>query len=285
MTENSTAQIVYYSGVGTAHDYVGQSIDAACGQAEADGFTCVRQEGNTTAGTGQQPGTVYAQTPPKNTRHPIKQPVTLTYYSPNNDLPSYVGSTDPNGACADVNARGFVCNLVPQLFPSTNKVEQQDQPAGRQPIGTQVTLRYSPWQLIEYMIYRRNNNAAVWALRPRGAIPNNYGEPSWHVGWGYRVGEAIPAPSAINGFACVAGNGKCRGMDQNHFYSKSTTPLGAPWNDPTPAATFMDCAAAPGSKMIYRVWRDEGNIRKYGITDNPAANGWPNNEPLGCVWP
>ena len=164
-------------------------------------------------------------------------------------------------------------------------MEQQDQPAGRQPIGTQVTLRYSPWQLMEYMIYRRNNNAAVWALRPRGAIPNNYGEPSWHVGWGYRVGEAIPAPQRDQRLLLHGGQRQVPWDGPEPLLLQVTTPLGAPWNDPTPAATFMDCAAAPGSKMIYRVWRDEGNIRKYGITDNPAANGWPNNEPLGCVWP
>lgn len=159
-TEGTLAQVLYYSGSGTTHDYKGQSVDAACGQVQADGFTCVRKEGVTAAGTGQQPGTVYAQDVPPNTRRSTRQPVTLTYYSPNNTLPSYVGST-PDAACADITARGFTCQRTEQPYPSTNKVEAQDQPAGTYPIGTAVTVHYSPWALVDYWIYQRNDRVGA----------------------------------------------------------------------------------------------------------------------------
>ncbi|MGH3381807.1 MAG: PASTA domain-containing protein [Actinoallomurus sp.] len=279
-TEGTPAQLLFYSGTGTTHDYKGQNIDAACGQVQADGFGCNRTEGVTAAGTGAQPGTVYAQDVPPNTKRNIRQPVTLTYYSPNNALPSYVGST-PDAACADISARGFTCQRTEQPYPSTNKVEAQDQPAGTYPIGTQITVHYSPWELVDYWVYRRND-VSVWAMRPHGAVPPNYGEPSFHVGLAYKPGEAIPSAQAINGFSCVAGDNACNGLPENHFYSR----IGSykDWQGPMAAATFMACGTA-GTVPIYRVWKNENNNRYYGITSDPASWGAADQELLGCVWP
>ncbi|GLY81914.1 PASTA domain-containing protein [Actinoallomurus iriomotensis] len=278
--EGAVARLVYYSGTGTTHDYKGQSVDAACGQVQADGFACTRKEGATAAGTGQQPGTVYDQDVPPNTRRNIKQPITLTYYSANNTLPSYVGG-NPGSACADITARGFTCQKTEQPYPSTDKVEAQDQPAGTYPIGTTVTIHYSPWALVDYWIYQKND-ADVWVLRPKGDIPAGYGHQAFHVGLAYKAGENIPAPQAINGFTCTTGPSHCNGLDVNHFYSR----IGAyqDWTGPSPAATFMDCGVS-GTTPIYRVWRDAGGARLYGITSDPASWGAEDNERLGCVWP
>lgn len=278
--EGTQAQLLYYSGTSTTHDYKGQNIDAACGQVQADGFACARTEGVTAAGTGQQPGTVYAQDVPPNTKRNIKQPVTLTFYSANNALPSYVGST-PDAACADITARGFTCQRTEQPYPSTNKVEAQDQPAGTYAIGTAITIHYSPWALVDYWVYRRND-VSVWAMRPQGDIPPNYGQPAFHVGLGYKPGEAIPSPQAINGFSCTRGDNACNGLPENHFYSL----IGSykDWQGPTAAATFMACGT-PGTMPIYRVWKDENNNRYYGITNNPPSWGAEDQELLGCVWP
>jgi beta-lactam-binding protein with PASTA domain len=279
-TEGTQAQVVYYSGTGTTHDYRGQSLTAACAQVQADGFACTPKEGVTAAGTGQQPNTVYAQDVPPNAKRSIKQPITLTYYSPNNALPSYVGST-PDAACADITARGFTCQRAEQPYPSQNKVEAQDQPAGTYAIGTAITIHYSPWQLVDYWVYRRND-VSVWAMRPQGDIPPNYGQPAFHVGLAYKPGEAIPSPQAINGFSCVKGDNACNGLPENHFYSR----IGSykDWKGPTAAATFMDCGT-PGTMSIYRVWKNENNNRYYGITNNPASWGAEGQELLGCVWP
>ena len=278
----SAANILYFSGTSTTHAYSGQSIDAACAQVEADGFECQRQEGATANGTGQQPNTVYQQNPPPNTKQDIKRPVMLTFYSGSNDLPSYVGGS-PDAACADITSRGFQCNQVQQVYPSTNKVEAQDQPAGRYPLGTAISIHYSPWQTVDYWIYQ-HNSLDVWVLRPQGDIPAGYGRQAFRVGAGYKVGATIPGGKPVNGFFCTVGGGRCRGMDTNHFYSL----LGAfgeqYWQGPDATATFMDCGVG-GTTHVYRVWKDVGAQRLYSITSDPASWGAEDNELLGCVWP
>ena len=275
------ASLVYYSGTSTTHSYGGQNIDAACAQVRADGFECRPTEGATANGTGRQPNTVYQQDPPPNTKQDIKRPVTLTFYSDKNDLPSYVGGS-PDAACGDIRAKGFQCNEVRQPYPSTNKVETQDPPAGRVPLGSAVTITYSPWQTVDYYIYQRND-ADVWVLRPQGDIPAGYGHQAFNVGLGYKVGEDVPGAQVINGFTCTAGGGKCNGLDVNHFYTRGGS-YKDPWAGPTPAATFLPCPTA-GTTQIYRVWRDVGATRLYGITSDPASWGAEDQELLGCVWP
>lgn len=279
---DSRADLLYYSGTGTVHSYAGQNIDAACAQVQADGFECRRQEGTTANGTGQQPGTVYQQDPPPNTRRDVKQPVTLTYRSDRNTLPNTVGKS-PDEACTELQTSGFVCDRAQQLFASTNKVEAQEPASGTAPLGTAVTVRYSPWQVVDYWIYQKND-ADVWALRPQGDVPAGYGRQSFRVGGAYRAGEDIPGGRGINGFFCTAGGGRCNGLDVNHFYSRVTSYADPHWQGPSPAATFMDCGTA-GTKQIFRVWKDAGGVRLYGITDNPGAWGAQDQEMLGCVWP
>ena len=175
-TAGTRAALVYYSGTGTTHDYAGQNIDAACAQVQADGFACTRREGVTAAGTGQQPNTVYQQNPPPNTKRDIKQPVTLTYYSPTNTLPSYAGGA-PDTACADITARGFTCKRIEEPAPSTNVVQAQDQPA--------ATTRSAPRSGSTTRRGRSSTTTStsttpchVWALRPKGNIPAGFGRPA-----------------------------------------------------------------------------------------------------------
>jgi hypothetical protein len=280
-TERTPADLLFYSGKSKTQNYVGQTIDAACAQVQADGFACTRTEGATANGTGQQPNTVYQQDVPPGTERDIKLPVTLTYYSDKNDLPSYVGST-PDVACADIAARGFQCDRAPQLYPSTNNVEAQDQPAGRYPLGAPVTIHYSPWETVDYWIYQ-NNTSDAWALRALGDVPAGYGRQAFHVGRGYKVGADIPAPQAINGFYCTVGGGRCEGLDVNHFYSHVGSYPTQYWNGPTATATFMNCSA--GGTQVFRVWKDVGGSRLYSITSSPASWGAQGSESLGCVWP
>lgn len=291
------ATLTYYSGPKAIGGYTGQHIDAACARVEADGFTCTRQKGRSPAGTGQQPGMVYEQAPPPGSRLAVGEAVTLTYYNDEGaPLGNYVGSS-PDAACADINAKGYQCERVEQLYPTAGQVAVQDQqPGSAHPLGSRITVRYSRWQPVTYVIYR-HNQYNVWALRKEGdPAPDGYGGPKSVVGRGYDWGTDIPSPQRIYGFYCIDSGSGCRGLPRNHLYTRSADPdLGAErprWNGPTQAAFFMDCGlvAGTGAKQIYRVWKDHGGwptsgrgYREEGITDNPA--GWEASEPLGCVWP
>jgi hypothetical protein len=273
----TTVHVTFYSGDGTIGTYTGRDVNAACATVQADGFTCQAVEGTTAVGTGQAPGTAYVQSPSPGARQPIGTTVTLTYRSPNNDLPSYVGA-DINAACADIQARGFQCNAVTGLHPSTNVVFAQDQGAGRVPIGSVVTVHYSPWALVDYWIYQKNDDD-VWALRPAGQVPAGYGRQAFRVGAAYAPNTPIPGASPINGFFCTAGNGKCNGLDVNHFYSRITSYSDPLWIGPNLIAVFMTCNGA--GTPIYRTW-NAGDPKYYKITSNPG--GAAGVELLGCVW-
>ena len=80
-------------GTGMARRLLGAGFAVQGFDVRPDAASALAAEGATAAGTGQQPGTVYAQDVPPNTKRNIRQPVTLTYYSANNTLPSYVGTT------------------------------------------------------------------------------------------------------------------------------------------------------------------------------------------------
>ncbi|KLL11325.1 hypothetical protein FrCorBMG51_11945 [Protofrankia coriariae] len=287
----STVTVTYYSGQNTVGDYVNpvpQTYQDACAKVRAAGFTCTPVEGVTAAGTGQQSGTVYAQSLGPGTKAKIGSTIDITYYSPNNTLStSYVG-WDINAACADISAHGFTCNPVPDLFPVANQVGAQDTPVGKQPIGSPVTLRYSPWQPVEYTLYQ-HNTLDVWALRktPDGP-PDGYGRRSVPIGRAYAPpgSENLPGARNINGFYCTAGKGRCNGLDVNHFYSYSQigsySPADSgPWNGPNLIARFMPCGLGRGERPVWRTWT-AGTPRYYNLTTTQPAGS--TNELLGCVW-
>jgi hypothetical protein len=277
----TTVRVVFYRGNAAVANYVGARQVDACAGLQAAGFTCQAVEGRTAAGTGQQPGIVYQQSPAAGTTLQLGQTVTVTFLSGTNDLPDYRGLA-PDAACADAAARGFGCNPVQQLFPSTNRVEAQDQPAGRYPLGSVVTVRYSPWGLAQFSIYQKND-ADVWVLRVTGDIPAGYGRQAFVVGTAYLANTQIPAPRFINGFFCTAGNKRCNGLDVNHFYTAATSYGDPLWNGPNPIATFMNCGLGLGHP-IYRTW-NAGSPRFYKITgDQAAALRADGYEQLGCVW-
>ena len=289
--------ITYYSGtvlVGNYVNLVPPDWQTACARVRADGLTCNPVAGRTAAGTGQPPGTVYAQDPPPGTKLQIGRDnltVTITYYSDQNQLPGY-GGQDFGAACADVNARGFQCNPVQELRLITdagqvNHVLAQDQPPGTYQLGTTVTIRYTSWAAVRYVIYRKNDEP-VWALRVEGDVPTGYGNapasagPSMYpVGWAYQDGIGIPGAQHVHGFYCLPPNNQCEGLSTNHFYSLRSSSY-SNWEGPTSAAEFMTCDGQHG-KPIYRVFKDVGGKRLYGITDSPG--GYDYNELLGCVWP
>lgn len=269
--------VTFYAGDAPMGDYRGGDITAACAAVRAAGFTCNPVEGATAVGSGQAAGTVYGQDQTPGAVVAIGTAVALTYRSPNNDLPSYVGAA-AGAACADIQARGFGCNAVADLHPSTNVVFAQDQGAGRYPIGSVVTIHYSPWGLVTYWIYQKND-ADVWVLRPEGQIPAGYGRQAFRVGAAYAPGTAIPGASNIYGFFCTVGGGRCNGLDVNHFYSRATSYPDPLWQGPTNEAVFMSCTGA--GTPIYRTW-NAGSPRFYKITSNPG--GAAGVELLGCVW-
>jgi beta-lactam-binding protein with PASTA domain len=294
----STVTLTYYSGRIAVGDYVNpmpRDRVAACAQARTDGFACVAVPGKPALGSGYPPGTGYAQTPAAGTMVDVGNraatTVTLTYYR-DNDLPNYAGDPAWNyqTACADIQTRGFQCKAFPELrlSPQAGRVEAQDQPPGTYPPNTLITIRYSPFTAVRYVIYQKNDGSPVWALRPEGEAPPGYGPTNYFVGWAYRPGTDLTGYSVsqqINGYYCVRTDGRCEGMNTNHFYSRFAAQYTADritWDGPNTVAVFMACDGQHG-KPIYRVFNDVGGQRHYGITDSPA--GWKFQEQLGCVWP
>jgi beta-lactam-binding protein with PASTA domain len=276
----ATVRVVFYSGRSTVGNYIGLTWTDACAQAQAAGFACSGVEGRTAAGSGAQPGTVYQQDPPPGTVADLGQKVTVTYYSGSNDVPNYVGAA-ADAACGDLRARGFGCNPVAQPYPSVNRVEQQDEPAGRYPLGSVITIHYSPWAPVQYSIYQKNDED-VWALRQTGDVPAGYGRQAFVVGSAYPANTPsppFPEPQNINGFFCTAGGGRCNGLNTNHFYSRATSYGDPQWHGPNPIAIFVACHF--GGRPIYRTW-NAGSPTYYKITDTPG--GAAGVELLGCVW-
>lgn len=272
---HTTVTVTFYSGENQVGTYTGMSSQEACAKVAADGFACNAVEGKSPAGTGQQPGTVYAQDPPPGGQQDIGKPVTVTHYSNVGlELPDYTGQ-NVNDACNAIQAKGYACNAVPDLFPSTNVVGAQDKTGGPYPLGIAVTVHYSPWKAVRYFIYKHNQEP-VWVLRQEGDIPPGYGAEAYPVGAAYDYGTQIPTPYAVNGFFCT----DCDGLPVNHFASHSGEPLSG-WNGPNPLATFMRCEGRPGQREIFRTWT-AGADKRYNITANPA--GAAGSESLGCVW-
>ncbi|MEV4517499.1 PASTA domain-containing protein [Dactylosporangium sp. NPDC049525] len=270
-----TVTVTVFAGDATVGTYTGLPIDAACAAVEADGFACVRAVGRSAAGTGQQPGVVYAQSPAPGTVQPVRRPVTLTFYSSDTTLPD-VTKMAPDAACAALAAQALDCARAEEPNPSTNVVFSQDPPPGTVPIGTRVTIHYSPWGLVNYWIYQ-HNSLNVWVLRAEGNIPAGYGRQQFQVGLAYAPGTALPGGLAIHGFSCTTGGTSCNGISTNHFYSRVES---YPGFDRSEAAVFFDCAR--GGRAIYRTW-NAGMPRFYGITSQPPAD--PSlGELLGCVW-
>jgi beta-lactam-binding protein with PASTA domain len=277
-TIGSEVRLVSYAGAGQLGDFNGLAIADACARVTQAGYRCAQAAGTTAAGTGQAPGTVYAQDPAPGTTLAVGGTVTLTYRSGDNALPSY-GGASADAACADIEARGFTCNRAPVLAPNTNVVVGQNPGPGTYPLGSAITVNYSPWALVEYSIYR-HSTLNVWALRPTGNVPAGYGGPSYRVGLAYAPGTAIPGGRQVNGFFCTISAARCSGLNPNHFYS-GVTSYDADWQGPNPIAVFMTCGGA-GARPIYRTWTDQGATRFYAITAEPGAV--TGQEQLGCVW-
>jgi hypothetical protein len=284
----SEVTIVYPNGQNTVRDYVGEEISAACAEVQGEGqqFACEQVEGVTDV--NKPCGIVYGQAPPVGAGQDIGISVTLTYYSCNQDLPSYVGGIAQQ-ACGDINARGFQCVEVHNPYPGDpNVVAAQDQPAGRYPLGSAITIHYSRWTVVDWWAHQWENG---WLLREG---PPPAGVNGFQVGGGYGAGADIPGAQNINEFMCTAGDRQCRDLDTNVFYSK--LPPGHPSVDPeftavTPAAVFMPCTGA--NRPVWRVWNG-GGPRYYVLSlDDPAfgpppglplPNGTWDSELLGCVW-
>jgi beta-lactam-binding protein with PASTA domain len=277
-TIGSEVRLVSYSGAGQVGTFTGAAVGDACGRVVAAGYQCAQVVGGTAAGTGEAPGTVYAQDPAPGTTLAVGGTVSLTYRSGENALPSYSGAP-VDAACADIEARGFACNRAPVLAPSTNVVVGQNPGPGTYPLGSAITVNYSPYALVEYSIYR-HSTLNVWALRPTGNVPAGYGGPSYRVGLAYAPGTAIPGGRVVNGFYCTISAARCSGLNPNHFYS-GVTSYNADWQGPNPIAVFMTCGGA-GGRPIYRTWTDQGATRYYAITDAPGAV--TGQEQLGCVF-
>jgi beta-lactam-binding protein with PASTA domain len=280
----SAVRIMACPGSVPVDDYVNpkpQTVEQACAKVQSQGFRCNRVVGVTAAGTGFQPGVVYDQSPKPGVQAGLGQVITVTSYSDQGSTVPPVTGQDVNAACSAIQSAGYTCVRHEQLGPQNrNVVHQQDGAGTTQTIGSPVNVYYSPWQKVDYYIYR-HDTLNVWVLRQEGQRPPGYGGPAYRVGAAYPPGTAISHPSAVNGFSCTNGGGGCNGLDTNHFYSH----MGTRWpgyDGPTPAATFMKCDVT-GTKRIYRLWRDQGGNRFYGIGDSTA--GWEGNESLECVWP
>ena len=278
----TTVTVTFYRGDSAVGSYAGTDVDSACAAVQAEGFACDPREGTTAWGTGQACRTVYEQTPAAGTRNSVGSAVTLTFRSCAQDLPAYVGA-EINAACVDINARGFRCNPVANPYPSTNVVVAQDQPAGRYPLGSAITVHYSPWPVVEYW-------SQVWgnSWQANEIVVGNPGHAAAiRLGLGYRAGEGVPGGLAVNQFLCT--NGDCRGYAQNMFYTRM-----APDHPNIPDGfvyqgqplTLLDCAT-PNTRPVWRAW-PAGSPRFYrvGVGSVPAEWQAPNggHEILGCVW-
>lgn len=276
----STVTITYFRGSSPLGNYAGRNVDEACAEVTALGFACAPQEGTTAWGNGTARA-VYQQSTAAGTDLPVGSTVTLVFYSANATVPaSYVGQ-DINAACAAVQAAGFACNAVSELHRDTraNVAFAQDQPAGTaQPIGSAVTLHYSPFSTVVYAKYLKNDDN-VWVLRPQGSVPAGYGRQEVVLGQGYPEGAAIPDAANIFGFYCTTGGTTCNGLAANHFYTRSTAAY-QNWNGPTTAGVFMGSCPA-GSNQIFRTWT-AGSPRYYDLVIGDP--GGSTKEFIGCLW-
>jgi beta-lactam-binding protein with PASTA domain len=265
-------------------DYVNpkpQTVAQACAKVERQGFRCNRTVGVTAVGTGFEPGVVYDQDPKPGAQADLGQSITVTSYSGQGKPVPDVTGQDFSTACSAIVSAGYICAQNERLGPrAKNVVNEQDGAGTVRPINSPVNVYYSPWQRVDYYIYR-HDTLDVWVLRQEGQRPPGYGGPAFRVGGAYPPGEKISHPSAVNGFSCTSGGGKCNGLDTNHFYSHMGTAYPG-FVGPTSVANFMTCDVQ-GTKPIYRLWRDRGDKRFYGIGDSTA--GWEGNEKLECVWP
>jgi beta-lactam-binding protein with PASTA domain len=262
----TTVTIRYYRGQSTLGGVVGQNIFAGCGAVQAAGLECVPVEGTCAWGTGHPVGEVYDQKPPAGTVLNVGAKVQLTFYGGKCPLPSY-GGWNEQAACADINARGFVCNPALVLHPSTNVVVAQNPPGGTAQLGSPVTIQYSKWT-------------------PVAKAPL-YGKA-------YPVGTDIPGARLVYHYTCDAGGDRCRGLPTNSFYSTvtkdMTRPDGRPYIDTdfngTGYAVLMTCGTAPGQRKVWRTW-NAGSPRYYNVVLSETKPRWPpegDSEELGCVW-
>ena len=275
----ATISLRYYRGSSRMPRSVGKLIDAACAEVEGQGFSCKRQEGATAWGTGHAINEVYQQSHTADVETPVGTQVTLVYYSGNQTLPNYV-SANINTACADINRLGFQCVPQQALYRSTNVVEAQGRPAGRHPLGSQVTVFYSPWQPVDLWIVQYG---AGWRIQR--------GSGTYRIGLAYELASPIPNPRIINEFDCQSPKPACRGHGVGIFYSRIG--LNAPQVDPDyrpgrPFMNFITCTGAPGQRWVWRFWNVDANRRfTYGLvhTDSPSPPAvGSDREMLGCIW-
>ena len=274
----STVRLRYYRGESTPGNLVGSSVSAACAELASLGLGCTPVEGSCAWNTGHAVREVAQQRPPGRHRDAgghggerglLHRPVRRAGLRGGN----------AQAACADIGARGFVCNAVAELHPSTNVVFAQDQAAGRYPLGTAITIHYSRWAMVDWWIVQFG---AGWRMV--------VGSGTYRLGYGYAANEDIPGGRGLNEFICAAGGTRCNGYASNVFYSQ----VGSVRNQNfsmQPFAVFMACTGAAGQRPMWRVW-NAGMPRGYGMTgQDPGPVGSPSHNPpggdhelLGCVW-
>jgi beta-lactam-binding protein with PASTA domain len=264
--------------------FAGLGVTEACARVQDVYLMKCAQQSGIPAPRGHQSGEVYDQSPGVGAVARIGSTVTLTFYRGDNDLPDYTGA-QPNTACDDINAKGFECRRVEEPYKAADQVMRQDPAPGRYQLGTPVTIHYSRWPLVHYLLYRHGNEN-VWALRPEGTVLAGY-TPQNPVGWAYAVGSDVPGGRVIHGFWCVASASvQCDGWSRNHFYSTIGSYSNSGWLGPDDAAVFLadqnGGCPAPDSHPVWRTWSFQGGVHTYSIDSSPSGSS--GNELLGCVF-
>ncbi|PZS13261.1 MAG: hypothetical protein DLM57_17115 [Pseudonocardiales bacterium] len=277
-----------YNGSVAVKDWTGADAATALTECQATpGLSCVAATGDYPGTAPANAGKVEKQTPtPGN--YQVVAAVTITQWAGANPVPDVTGQSTAGGAgsqaCQTLASYGFPCALNPVLGKNANSAISQA-PAGAQPLGTTVTVNYSPWQAQQLIAYQSTDGNPVWVMRFAGApVPAGYGANPRAVGWGYAPGTGVPGGRIINGFYCTAGAAKCDGYPDNHFYSQVGSYSGTYWQGPDPVAELpQGNCAGQGMQQLWRTWNFSGGTHTYNL--DSAASGGTGNEFLGCVWP
>ncbi|TYK43638.1 PASTA domain-containing protein [Actinomadura decatromicini] len=250
-------------------DVKGGLQEDGCDRLQRLGMNCDAKLGDPPP-DAQQTGRVYGQTPAAGQVAKQGDTATLTYYGTNPTVPSVVG-LDRDEACSRLQGAGFACADNHELAGNFRVVNRQDAAGQQLPPNTPINIYWSPWRAVPFYITETSPN--VWTMQQGGG--------TFLVGRAYTAADGnIPGARPVNQFSCTSGQ-RCRGLEPNRFYSRLQAWDG--WVNEGPAAVFMSCGA--DTKPIYRVWKDVGAQRRYGITDSPTSWGAEDSEQLGCVWP
>jgi hypothetical protein len=286
-----------------------QNADGTTAQAncQAAGFSCTVAVGDPPIGHPQDAGKVERQSHGPGT-YPAGTQVTLYVWAWSGEVPNVTtlstAGEQASPACQTLVRAGFQCALSAAPARNANIAVGQNPQPSIQPLGTVVTVYYSPAQVRKLIAYGhaegdpRHGDPSSLVLFEGDPVPSGY-TPSWTLGWAYRAGNNIPGTRQINKFTCTASESKCQGYSPNRLYlpisdiNTIRRTYGHAWDGPKPLGDFLisnvdgngdSYCTVPGTIMLYtnESISGGGDFHMYLVTELSYYDR--EGIPLGCVW-